>query len=246
MVKVVKLKLPVPTPRADEDEHARADTERRQRLFDWADAVLKRLGLAAAMKAARAAAEVRSVTFDADSAEVVLAIRDALHPASGHRQEHFRGLKEGSLKQILKNRFAELRKAREKELRRGKQKQPDWEEQLILDKDGRVIANLANLTLILRDAPESKGVLSFDEFNSRVVIKKPGPLERTARSRVASASLVPAQGHQSIGWRCWTRSTGSGSTQPVPPGARLFRVACLGRSAPRGILAPKLLPRRRQ
>ncbi len=42
------------------------------------------------------------------SAEVTLAIRDALHPASGPRQEHFRGLKEGGLKQILKNRFAEL------------------------------------------------------------------------------------------------------------------------------------------
>ena len=64
------------------------------------------------------------VTFNADSAEATLAIRDALHPASGHRQEHFRGLKEGGLKLILKNRFAELKKTREAALRR--RKQPDW------------------------------------------------------------------------------------------------------------------------
>ena len=117
------IKLPVPASQ-DADEHARADTQRNQRLFDWADVVLKRLGLDKAVAAARSIEELRGVTFNADSAEVTLAIRDALHPASGHRQEHFRGLKEGGLKLILKNRFAELKKTREAALRR--RKQPDW------------------------------------------------------------------------------------------------------------------------
>ena len=170
MVKVIKL--PVPASQ-DADEHARADTQRNQRLFDWADAVLKRLGLDKAMAAARSIEELRSITFNADSAEIALAIRDALHPASGHRQEHFRGLKEGGLKLILKNRFAELKKTREAALRR--RKQPDWTDRLILDKDGKIIANLANLILILREAPKWKGVLGYDEFNARVVIRKRPP-----------------------------------------------------------------------
>ena len=54
------------------------------------------------MAAARSIEELRAVTFNADSAEATLAIRDALHPASGHPQEHFRGLKEGGLKLILR------------------------------------------------------------------------------------------------------------------------------------------------
>src|SRR5262245_15441505 len=178
MVEVIKL--PVPASQ-DANEHARADTQRNQRLFDWADAVLGRLGLRKAVAAARSIEELRSVTFNADSSEITLAIHDALHPASGHRQEHFRGLKEGGLKLILKNRFAELKKTREAALRR--RKQPDWTKQLILDKDGKIVGNLANLILILREAPEWKGVLGYDEFNARVVIKvikEPSPLEKTA------------------------------------------------------------------
>src|SRR5215471_6346372 len=121
MVKV--LKLPVPVSQ-DADEFARADTERNQQLFAWADAVLKKLRLDKAVAAAKSIEELRSVTFKADSAEVTLAIRDALHPADGQRQGHFRGLREGGLKLILKNRFAELKKTREAILRR--RKQPDW------------------------------------------------------------------------------------------------------------------------
>jgi putative DNA primase/helicase len=167
MVKVIKLPVAVAL---NADEYARADTQRNQQLFDWADAVLKRLRLDKAVGAAKSIEELRNVTFDADSAEVTLAIRDALHPASGHRQERFRGLKEGGLKLILKNRFADLKKSREAALRR--RKQPDWTDQLILDKDGKIIANLANLILILREAPKWKGVLGYDEFNARAVIRR--------------------------------------------------------------------------
>ena len=191
MVKVINL--PVPASQ-DADEHARADTQRNQRLFDWADAVLKRLRLDKAVAAARSIEELRSVTFNADSAEVTLAIRDALHPASGHRQEHFRGLKEGGLKLILKNRFAELKKAREAALRR--RKQPDWTDQLILDKDGKIIANLANLILILREAPKWKGVLAYDEFNARVVIKGRPPWGE-------EASNTPWTDHHEFLARVW-------------------------------------------
>jgi predicted P-loop ATPase len=163
------IKFPVPTSQ-DAEDYARADTQRNQRLFDWADEVLKRLDLSKAVAAARSIEELHSITLDVDSAEVTLAIRDALHPASGHRQEHFRGLKEAGLKLILKNRFTELKKTREAKLRQGRQ--PDWTDKLILDKDDKILPNLANVILILREAPKWKGVLGYDEFNARVVIRK--------------------------------------------------------------------------
>jgi predicted P-loop ATPase len=46
---------------------------------------------------------------------------------------------------------------------------------LILDEARKVIANLANLILILREAPKWKGVLGYDEFNARVVIRQRPP-----------------------------------------------------------------------
>src|SRR5262249_7940547 len=113
------------------------------------------------------------------SAEVTLAIRDALRPASGRRQQHFDGLREGGLKQILKNRFVKLKKTREAKLRRGRGKQPDWTDDLILDADGKIKPNLANLILILREGPDWKGVLGYDEFAARVLIRKHPPLEAT-------------------------------------------------------------------
>jgi hypothetical protein len=82
----------------DADEHARKDTERSRRLFDWADAVLKRLGLDKAVTAAKSIEELGRVALDTDSAEITLAIRDALHPASGKPQDHFRGLTAGGFK----------------------------------------------------------------------------------------------------------------------------------------------------
>jgi len=169
------VKLPVPAS-LGADEHAQAETERDQRLFAWADAVLKALGLDKAVAAAKTVEDLRRVTFDVDSAEVITAIRNALHPASGRRQEHFSGLREGGLKIILKNRFAELKKTREAALRRGKRSpEVDWTADLILDKDDRIVANLANLILILRHAPKWKGVLAYDEFSVRVVIRKRPP-----------------------------------------------------------------------
>jgi putative DNA primase/helicase len=191
------IESPAPAPQ-DADEHARAETQRKRRVLDWADAELRRLGLTMAVAAARSIEELRSVTFNADSAEVALAIRDALHPASGHRQEHFRGLKDGGLRLILKNRFAELKKTREAALRR--RKQPDWTDQLIL-KGGTIVANLANLILMLREARQWKGVLGYDEFNARVVIKGRPPWEE-------EASNTPWTDHHESQVRVWFQRRG--------------------------------------
>jgi Virulence-associated protein E-like domain len=168
------INLPIPAA-LYADAHARADSERAEQLFAWADAVLKQVGLTKAVAAARTIEELRRVIFNTDSAEIILAIRDALHPASGQRQAHFRGLREGSLKLILKNRFSQLKKNREAVL--GRRKQPDWTDKLKLDRDGRIVGNLANLVLILCESPSWKGGLAYDEFNARVVAQKPLPVE---------------------------------------------------------------------
>jgi predicted P-loop ATPase len=168
-------RVPVPDSQS-EDQHARADTERRRRLFAWADAVLKSLGLDAAVKAAKSVEELSRITLDVTSAEVILAIQDALHPASGRRESHFQSLKEGHLKRILQNRFGDLKKDRLQALhRRGSHGRAHWSEKLILDKNGNIVPNLANLILILRNNPQWKGVLGYDEFSARVVIRKRPP-----------------------------------------------------------------------
>jgi hypothetical protein len=74
---------------------------------------------------------------------VTLAIREALRPASGEKVDDcFAGLRRGSLKKILKKRFAEMKGQRERELRSrrtgGPQANLDWTIELKLDKDGGV------------------------------------------------------------------------------------------------------------
>ncbi len=169
--KLIHLSLPT-----EADEHARAETERRQRLFKWALGVLKRLGLDKAVAVAGSLEELRGLSVDPKSADVILAIRDALHPASGRRQDHFRGLNPGALTHILRNRLNALKKDREEVLRRrGRKPGPDWSDELILDRDGKIVANLSNAILVLREAPEWKGVLVFDHFAARVVMRKSPP-----------------------------------------------------------------------
>ena len=155
--------------------------------------MLKRLGLDKAVAAAKSIEELRKITLDVDSAEIALAIRDALHPASGDRQEHFRGLKEGGLKLILKNRFVELKKTGEAVLRRNRQ--PDWTDKLILDKDGKIVANLANVILILR-RPQNGRACSVTTSSTRGSLSdsarpggrrrliRPGPITMNSLTRV--------------------------------------------------------------
>jgi predicted P-loop ATPase len=165
MDKIVNLPVST-TPPKD------ANDQRTRRLFAWADAVLRRLGL---VTAARSIEELRRVTLDVESAEVIVAIRDALHPANGDRKECFVGLTAGGLKQILKNRFAEMKQEREAKLRRGRA--PRWEDDLILDKKGNIRPVIANLILIITHGPDWKGALAYDEFSARVILKGPSPLK---------------------------------------------------------------------
>ena len=93
--------IPFPPPGAE--EHASAETERRQRLFAWADRVLRDMGFPERVARANSLDELRKINFDPDAAEVALAIRDALHPASGAKADYLDGLHEAALKRVLKN-----------------------------------------------------------------------------------------------------------------------------------------------
>ncbi len=86
---------------------------------------LNALGLIQAMDAATTVEELQRIKFKfdaadtaaADSTEVMLAIKEALHPTDGsHREAHFDNLSAVALKRILKNRFTDLYKDREKAL----------------------------------------------------------------------------------------------------------------------------------
>ena len=166
------IKLPNPTPPPNADAHARADTERNRRLFDWAEAVLKALGLDMAVAAVRSIEDLRWIALDVNSAEIALALRDALHPTSGQRQEHFRGLREGSLKAILRNRFTVWKKPAKRHCGGARRRSRIGPISLSSTRTAG-FAILANLILILREASRWKGVLGYDEFAARVLIKPP-------------------------------------------------------------------------
>ena len=78
-------------------------------------------------------------------------------------------------------------------------RQPDWTDKLILDKDGKIVANLANVILILREAPKWKGVLGYDEFNARVVIRQRPPWGQEA------PQFAWTDHHESLTW-VWFQS----------------------------------------
>src|SRR5262249_20186212 len=197
MAKILNLPVPGSAPHAD--EHARAETERRRQLFAWADGVLEQLGLKRTVDAARSIEELRRITFDVESAEVTLAIRDALYPADCNRRECFRGLKEGGLKRILRSRFIEMKRAREATLQRRHGKRPDWGKQLKLDEDGRIRPILFNPSLLFREGADWKGAIAFDEFAARVVIKGTTPLE-------GSVPGTPWNDHHETQTRAWFQS----------------------------------------
>ena len=79
------------------------------------------------------------------------------------------------LKRAASSLFSRIASPNYPEARR---KQPDWTDALILDKEGKIVGNLANVILILREAPEWKGVLGYDEFNARVVIRRAPAIRR--------------------------------------------------------------------
>jgi len=165
---------PVPLPPLSE-------AERQRLLFEWAKRLLDRWGISKAIANARTPAELAMVQLD--EVAVMLAIREALHPANGRaRERHFENVGKAGLRMVIKNRFEDRIKYRKKELRRpgagaagGNQSKPNWTDDLILDDDGEIIPNLANLILMLSRHPKWEDVLAYDEFHVRVVIRKRPP-----------------------------------------------------------------------
>ena len=161
------------------EEHARAETERKRQLLAWADHVLGRLGLSERVACANSLDYLRRITFDADAVDVVLAIREALHPASGPKAAYFEGLQRGWPQthpaQALRRYEGAARGGVARSSGRGQQSAPDWTDDLKLDKEGGVRPILSNLILFLRHHPKWQGVLGYDEFNARVVIRKRPP-----------------------------------------------------------------------
>jgi hypothetical protein len=154
------IKLPPPSQPIGADEAAQTETEHKQRLFDWCDALLKSLGYTKKVNAARSILELHRIALDADSAEVALAIRDALHPASGRREEHFRHLKEEAIKQVLKARFAQLKRDRETELKKRRPaSKPSYRLSHISSKDaqleltGVLLIEIAEMDALRKAAP---------------------------------------------------------------------------------------------
>ena len=170
-------------PPLDAEAHASAETARKQRLFAWADGVLREMGLAERIARASSLDELRKITFDPDAALVALAIREARHPASGVKADCFAGLSGGGLKRLLKMRFDGMKAEREAQLRHqgGRQSAAsNWTDNLKLDDKGGVRPILTNLILFLKHHPKWKSVLAYNQFTARVVIRKRAPWEQEA------------------------------------------------------------------
>ena len=144
--------LPFKPPPPGAEEHARAETERKNRLFAWVDATLEQLGVTQRIADATSFDELRKVIFDVNTVDVELAIRDALHPGSGRKADFLAGMKEGMLKRLLRKRFSELRREREEQLKSGRgtasggrRSTYNWTSDLKLDKHSAVRPLLLNL-----------------------------------------------------------------------------------------------------
>jgi predicted P-loop ATPase len=142
---------------------------------------LHELGLIERIARAGSLIDLRKITFNPNTADVDLIIRDALRPTTGAKAWFFDGLREGALKRILKNRFDDMKADREAELRHGghqgggQQSAPDWTADLQFDKKGNIRPSLSNLTLYLRHHPDWQGVLAYDEFSARAAMREPPP-----------------------------------------------------------------------
>ncbi len=169
---------------------ARTEDQRQRALFAWADRVLHELGVIERIARANSLVELRRIAFDVNTAEVDLAVRDALRPAHGTQAWFLDGLRAGGLKRILKMRFDDIKADREAELRHGRQggrqaggqqSTSNWVDELKFDRKGNILPTLANLILFLRHHPQWQGVLAYDEFGACVVIRERPPWGVEAR-----------------------------------------------------------------
>lgn len=175
--------LPIKTPPPSAEEQADAETKRKHLLFAWADDLLEHLGYAKRIADASSFDELRKIVFNSDTIDIEVAIRDALHPASGKKADHFVGMRAGALKGLLKSRFNQLKKERENELKSGRgtsgtsggQQRSNWTDDLKLDDKGGVRPLVTNLILFLREHPAWNGIFGFDAFKFRVVVRKRPP-----------------------------------------------------------------------
>ena len=108
--------LAVTPPPPDAEQHACAERERERKLFAWVDATLEQLDVTKRISDAGSFDELRKVTFDVNVVDVELAIRDALHPATGRKADHLDGLTERMLKRLLNRRFHERKNERTEDL----------------------------------------------------------------------------------------------------------------------------------
>jgi predicted P-loop ATPase len=180
MSRVVRLQPPAIISPPSAEERARAETERKRRLFGWADDLLKELGLTEQILRANTLYELHKVKFNPKSDEVEEAVCNALQS----KADCFRGLGKDGLKRILRKRFEEQREDRKEIIRSGavgtNQSASDWTDDLRFDKDGGTHPVLHNLILFLGGHPKWEGVLAYDEFGAKAIIRKPPPFGNVA------------------------------------------------------------------
>ena len=111
---MVKRK-PEPRQKKSAEEHARDETEQMEALFEWAQKVLKDMGLLIALRDAKTREEVDAFKLDEGHPALIMAIRDALRGGKS-RKKHFEGLNKSWLISILRNRLNEHRKDEKEKL----------------------------------------------------------------------------------------------------------------------------------
>jgi hypothetical protein len=100
------------------EEHACDQTEQMKAWFEWAEKVLKDMGLLDALRDVKTREELDAVKLDEGDLTLIMAIRDALHPGGGKsRKKHFERLTELQLKGILRNRLNENKKDKKQQLK---------------------------------------------------------------------------------------------------------------------------------
>jgi hypothetical protein len=107
---MVKCK-PEPGKKKSAEEHARDQTEQMKALFEWAETMLKDMGLLDALRDAKTHEELDAIELDEGDLTLIMAIQNALHPGGGKsRKKHFEGLTERKVIAILLNRLNDNRK----------------------------------------------------------------------------------------------------------------------------------------
>ena len=109
----------IPLPGQDAKARAQAESDEKRQIFDWADELLKRLGITGKASAAKSIDDLQHVRLDLNDVDIMFAIRAVMFPASGKVAKPFENMSEDKLKRIIKMRFDEMVHYRKLELERG-------------------------------------------------------------------------------------------------------------------------------